>query len=453
MTITNMTSSTRPAIRPTSVDRDKPAIPVEIEVSPIDTLYQGEWTDLHVVIRPTPEIDEPLQLQSIGVVDTVDFEVDTDLFVRGTVLNPLEEYILTLPVRPKSLTPASLSKIYLQVDGYPLDVFRFPNLRPTVYPSLCRELALRLETVCPYDAATKVALHLEHVGTTEFRDLVIRIDPSRVVRAGIVPIHRTLLKRHDRERFELIVATDELALEIEAKVRGETIGLRHTLPVPTVDRQVESPRFRFLKPRPLSHDAITIEEHDRKGNLQGAPLTRDRGEFPMRSGRTYAITIVPQQGEVDEVTLREIPNKVHIRTVQPPDLTAGRPGWRFFVELPNRDNLFSEPERLHYDLKAGEEIERTGEIRIKLEPVVHRHFRLALALGIALTVQGIVALGRFILDFGVPIEEILVESHLTDASDPGPDALRTYRPLLALSILPIWLCLHLLDWIVYRFRS
>ncbi len=68
--------------------------------------------------------------------------------------------------------------------------------------------------------------------------------------------------------------------------------------------------------------------------------------------------------------------------------------------------LFSKPERLFYTVTRPEE-KLKGEVHLRLRPDRGRHLRMAGALGVAVSVQGVDALFTFLAKADYSLEEAL----------------------------------------------
>jgi hypothetical protein len=197
----------------------------------------------------------------------------------------------------------------------------------------------------------------------------------------------------------------------------------------------QRPRFRFLAPRRLASDQITVSQA--KGGVLVGPTG---GSFPVNAGQAYEIIIRPQSPHVRAMRLREIPGRIIVR--QPEGESDGR-AWKFQVEITVAPHeFFSRPERLDYTVESNDG-PLAGEVHLHVKPPRGKHFGMATAFGVALTAQGLFALARLLFHPDVSLDQVLNDFKVA----------RDYPVFLSLTIPVIWGSLRALDWLLWRLRD
>jgi hypothetical protein len=136
--------------------------------------------------------------------------------------------------------------------------------------------------------------------------------------------------------------------------------------------------------------------------------------------------------------LRDVPDVLHVRHSE---TTPDRRSWKFLVDV-SASPLFSKPDRLFYDVRRGEEA-LTGELYLCLRPPNGRLLRFAIALGVAVTLQGVGALFHFLGGADSSLEAAFGEFRITSH----------YQLLFVFAIPVVWAALRFADWLQYRLRT
>lgn len=222
-------------------------------------------------------------------------------------------------------------------------------------------------------------------------------------------------------------------MALSASVDNERPEARKTIKIlpPAPDRR----RFRFLEPRRLSIDTVSVFE---KGGDADAVVESGHGGYPLHGDCQYEIKIHPLREGIQRIKIRDIQGKVHVRNVEK-DSVSGT--WTHSIDVSMGD-LFRKPEVLYYDVEAdGQQL--SGEIAICLQPPRLRYWQAAIAFGLALTFQGIVALGRFLNRVEFDLSDLMTDFTFREDFN-----------LLFLTSIPVfWGMLRLGDWLYYRLRN
>jgi hypothetical protein len=135
--------------------------------------------------------------------------------------------------------------------------------------------------------------------------------------------------------------------------------------------------------------------------------------------------------------VRDIPGVINVS-----DRQEGKDGsWRFLIDVTFVD-LLRKPEVIYYDVKShGEHL--TGEVPICLKPPWLRHWQVAGALGVALTVHGIAAIARFLPSADFDVSSIISEFDLR----------QDYHVFFLFSIPASLLLIRAVDCVQYRWRQ
>jgi hypothetical protein len=411
---------------------------IEIEVPSLrGPFYAGDWVPLLLVIRRPDTAAAPARIRNFFTRD-LQVQLDLDLLNRETEIRPGEVYRLTVPVRVPVSRSLSLDCIGLEVqdehDQQSGEVF-LPAKILEFRPAIGKEITVRLEPICAYEAGTKVQLALRHDGTTTFESLTVTINPEEAVRTGKPTLQRPSFRPGDSEQVELVVDQPEIEVVMVGSVDGQRPEARQVLAVTSPPTPRER-RFRFLEPHRLSTDQVTVFE---KLGDDPRPVTPVHGTYALRGGCQYQVVIRPLQGAVSRIRLRDIQGRVQVRDTEE-DGKAG--AWRFLIEVAATAELFRRPEVLYYDVERdGERL--TGEIATCLQPPRWAHGRVAIALGLALTVQGLAAIGHFLQRIEFDVTEALADFR------PRED----FHLFFLCSIPAFWGILKVGDWLQYRLRD
>jgi hypothetical protein len=396
--------------------------------------YAGEWLPLKLLLTRPAAATAAALVKFVSCRDK-DVQVNSDLLQGDIEIRPGESYRLTVPICVPTPRVFDLGAILVQVatPGTVGQVVPLPARALPIHPAIGKEVQVRVQSLCAYSEGTKVQLTLTHGGRTRFEDFTARFGPDTAIAAGKHVLMRPAFGPGDEEQLEVVIAGDQLHVELSGKVEGRetTASLRQS--VPRVARRSER-RFRFLEPRRLSLDQRSVSEDG-----SGRSVEAVHAAYPLHGDQRYQIVIRPQMPDVTEVALHDIPGVVHVLNME---TDGGKRAWTFLVDVSTRGR-WSKPERLFYDVFTAHEERLTGEIHICLKPPRLSHATLAGTLGLALTVQGFGALARFLLKPEFTLADALEYFHF--ATD--------YQLLFILSIPLVLACLTLYDWLQYRLRS
>jgi hypothetical protein len=413
---------------------------LEIQTAELPPIaYAGEWIPVTWLLTRPEKSGTNVRIKNVNCPDR-EVQLDTDLLQSDIEIRPGETYRLTVPVKVGHPKILDLERFVIQVGdatGNPRndEPVSPPRKELRILPAIAREILISVEPLCAYDQGTKVLLTFDHRGPTLFSDLVITLEPEQAIQAGKRILRRISFGPGEKEQVEAVVNTEKLIIQMVARVQGTQTEAEVTKPIGRLLSRAERPRFRFLEPRRLSLDQKLVARVSGT-DLQSVPPVE--GAYPLQSGERYQIAITPQDPAVTEISLRDIVGVIHVRNrEQAPDKRS----WTFLVDVSGND-LFKRPERLFYDVKRGEET-LTGEMPVCLLPAWGRHFRLAGVLGVALTVQGIGALVRFLVTADYSLQEALTHFHFN--SD--------YQVFFSLSIPLVWGLLQLFDQLQYRWKN
>jgi hypothetical protein len=395
--------------------------------------YAGEWLPLKVLLRRPAFSETPAHVKFVSCREK-EVQLDADLLQGDIEIRPGETYRLTVPICVAAPALLDLGTIVFQV-ATPGALDQLVSLPPrplAIHPAIGKEVTARLHSLCTYAEGTKAQLTLAHEGRTRFDDFTVTLGPEGALAAGKRTLKLPVFGPGDREQIEIVIASDQLDVELSGKVEGRETSARLHLTVPRVARRQER-RFRFLEPRRLSLDQKSVSEEG-----SGRPVEPVHAAYPLHGDQHYQIVIRPQLPDVQKVELHDIPGVVHVLKEE---AQAGKRAWIFLVDV-SAKGRWSKAERLFYDVITPQE-RLTGEIHLCLKPPRWSHATLASTLGLALTVQGVGALARFLLKPEFSLEDALGHFHI--ASD--------YQVLFLLFV-PVALGgLVLYDWLQYRFRS
>lgn len=408
--------------------------PLNVTMVAPPSLFAGEWSPLLFEIERTPNGSTPVTIRDIYCTEKA-VQLDRDLFQRDLLLNPGESYRVSIPIRvpePRNLPQESLAVQYQEGDQRPNAVF-LPTGSLLVSPSLAREVKVDVEPLCTYEAGTKLLFRFDHQGGTFFKELSIHIEPEEVVHAGKT-IHRSIFRPGNSEQFEAVIRPGPIEIVLGAAAMGHRTKVRIPWEVPVVQAKTERPPFRFLEPRRLSMDQISIYRGKRK---RSDPVVAHEGAYPVHGLEHYQIVIRPQISGVRAIELREAPEKVAI-LYRNHDRDANE--WTFLVEV-LANNLFSNAQRLYYDVDSDTG-PLTGEIHLVVKPPRRRYLLFAATAGAALTIQGGVGLFRVVRDSSYSLDQLFATAAVT---------WDLHINVLSLISIPlIWVAMPVADAIKYR---
>jgi hypothetical protein len=395
--------------------------------------YAGEWLPLKVLLRRPPTSATAVRVKFVSCRER-EVQLNADLLQGDVEIRPGETYRLTVPICVPAPSLLDLGAIVFQV-ATPGALDQLVSLPPrplAIHPAIGKEVAVRLHSLCAYAEGTKAQLTLTHEGRTRFDDFTVTLGPEGALAAGKRTLRRPAFGPGDSEQIEVVVASDQIGVELSGKVEGRETIARLDHRVPRVAGRQER-RFRFLEPRRLSLDQKSVSE---EGGSR--PVEPVHAAYPLHGDQHYQVEIRPQLSDVQKVELHDIPGVVHVLKEE---TDAGKRVWTFLVDV-SAKGRWSKAERLFYDVITPHE-RLTGEIHLCLKPPRWSHATLAATLGLALTVQGFGALARFLLKPGFSLEDALSDFHL--ASD--------YQVLFLLVVPVVWGGLALYDWLQFRLRS
>jgi hypothetical protein len=400
---------------------------------PVADAYAGAWISLPLALtRPASEAS-PIRILNIGCDDR-DVQIDLDLLQQDVVVRPGETYRFALPILAPHARELELTTFFVEVADPP-EIVRFPAQLISIGTSLAKEVVLQVEPVCAYQAGTKVQLHWRHSGATRFDDFAVTLGPEGAIVAGKTALRRATFGPGDHEDIEVVICGPALDVALVAHSDSGRTEARQTIPIIQSQAIPQRPRFRFLAPRRLASDQISV--HQGKGSELVAAIG---GCFPVHAGQSYEVTIRPQTPHVGALRLRDIPGRIVVR--KPEGESDGR-AWTYQIEINVAPHeFFSRPERLDYTVESKDGA-LAGEVHLQVKPPRGKHIGVAAAFGLALTAQGLFAVGKLLVDPDLSIAQVLNDFK----------AARDYPIFLTLTIPAIWAGLRALDWLTWRLRD
>ena len=397
--------------------------------------YAHEWIPLTVSLHRPADSRSSAVVKNVSCLDR-DVQLDTDLLATDVPIGPGEVYQLRLRLKVARPTTVALERINIQAaDGDRDELVDLPRHSLAVLPSIAREIAVKVEPLCSYESGTKVDLTIKNVGAVQFSELTITLGPESRIQAGKRVIRWGRFNPNQEEHVEVVIAGADFELIMAAAVGGIATEARTVLAVGRVPGRGDRPRFRFLEPRRLSADQKAMYQICGEENRVVEPV---RAAFPLQGGEKYLLVITPPDAAVTDVQLEEIKGVVNVRTKE---RGADKRSWRFLLDVTATD-LFSKPERLFYTVTRADETLK-GEVHLRLQPPRGRYLRLAGALGVAVTLQGIGTLFKFLAKAEYSMEEAV--SHFHFGSD--------YQLLFPVCIPLLWWAFLAYDWLQYRLQD
>jgi hypothetical protein len=395
--------------------------------------YAGDWLSLPLELSNPADAPGPVCVRRIACENRA-IQIDSDLFQPDFELRPGETYRVALPILATHPCELDLSSFFVQIDG-PVESVHFPQRLVQVAPSLAKELELTVKPLCAYETGTKVQLTWHHTGATRFEEFAVALGPADAVLSGKATLRLKAFGPGDSDEAEVVVRGETLDVLMSARSAAGPVEVRRTLKVVPPPRPGQRPRFRFLAPRRLASDNVTV--HQVKGGLLVAAAG---GCFPVHAGLSYHVTIRPQSPGVSAISLRDIPGRVVVRK---PEGDCDGHSWKFQVEINVLlHEWFTRPERLDYSVQ-GKDGPLAGEIHVRVKPPRWKHLGIAAAFGAALTAQGAIALGRLLLHPEFSLEQLWSDFKVA----------RDYPVFFLLAVPAVWLGLFAVDRFLWRVRD
>ena len=363
--------------------------PITIELlNPAGVAFVGEPYPMELVIR-CPDDGRRTVLRSIRSRDP-QADLDADLFERDTPIGPGEIYRCTVTAHFRTAGRYSDSP-FVVLAGVDTEGRVIPVPTPAIraVPSLCGEIRTRAESICTYDAGTKVDVTLAHAGATRFDNFRLRVGPVGAVRAGVSDQCRPAFSKGDEIKFTTVVGAERLTLELDAFVSGERVGpVSVPLAIPKVRDAESAVPFRFLEPRKLTQADVRVFTLDE----ERASITPASGLFTVYGGgEKYRVEIKPAHPQAQGVKLRGVSGMVEVVEV-PSD--AGT--WVFQMVVVS-NAVFTTTATLHFDVLTPEGPQQ-GELALSIRPKSGRLWVVAATAGAAITVRGVAAVVPAILN-------------------------------------------------------
>jgi hypothetical protein len=401
--------------------------------------YAGEWVPVTLLLTRPEHSGAGVRIKNVSVPDR-EVQLNTDLLQSDIEVRPGETYRLTVPIKVGHPRTLDLEQFVIQVGDATGDPGKDQGVSPPrkeirFLPAIAREIMVSVVPLCAYEQGTKVLLTFEHQGATPYTDLAVTLGPEEAIQAGKGTLRRPSFAPGEKEQVEAVVNAERLEIHLAARAEGMQTEAALSQPVGRLLTRAERPRFRFLEPRRLSLDQKAVARVN-GSDLQ--PVQPVEGAYALQCGERYQIAIRPQDPAVTDVRLRDIAGVIHVRKQEQ---VKDQRSWAFLVDVAWND-LFRRPERLFYDAKRGEET-LTGEMPLCLLPGWGRHLRLAGVLGVAVTLQGVGALVRFLVSADYSLPEAV--AHFNLSSD--------YQVLFPFSIPLVWAFLRLSDRLQYRWKN
>ncbi len=364
---------------------------LDVELLPLTrALLAGQAEPLTFLLRCPESSPEGVRLKSIDCRDP-HLTVDTDLLPRDAMILPGESCRATLRVRAAVPLTVSLQEFFVEyVDkDNQSDYFNCPAGTLTFRHSLVDKVADFIDPLCTYKEGTKVQITLKYTGADVLKDLRIHLEPE----ASIVTaktIRHGIFRPNEEIQMEAVLRPGPVEIVVSAAAFGGRTETRLSRTIESVPGREKCPSFRFLEPRRLARDRITIR---RGQEPESPPVGLHSGAYPVYGQEKYQLIIQPGTLGVTDISLRGIPERIVVLSKKhepSPSL------WTFLLEV-TASQLFSQPQRVYYDVKSKSG-PFTGEVHLILKPPRLRYFRFAATLGAALTIQGAVGLFRILGD-------------------------------------------------------
>lgn len=188
-----------------------------------------------------------------------------------------------------------------------------------------------------------------------------------------------------------------------------------------------------MEPRRLSDDDVEIRDIGE----EESSVPRDKTVFLIQSGGRYKLRVRPKYGVVSSIKMRTIPNLVHVTHSEP-----NSDGWWQFCFEVSHSSILRQPETILYDVESGDQ-RLAGEVPVCIVPPSLKYWKVAATFGVALTLQGAVALGVFLRESDFNPFSMLSEFRFG----------QNYNVLFLLSIPFAYVMLKVTDWLQYKWQS
>src|ERR1017187_4061330 len=208
---------------------------VELEVEIAATAYAGEWIPLTVRLKRPDCWSTGIEICNISSRDKT-IQINDDFLDRAIELRVGETCRLMIPIRVPTRRVLSLDTIYLEIaskenGATSNELFPLPRKMLNVQPSLTKEIKVQLQSICEYAEGTKVALKIEHQGTTVFRNFTLNLSPERAISSGKPVIRLDRFEHGNEESIDLVLKEKELDVNIGVDVESERSSATFTLQV------------------------------------------------------------------------------------------------------------------------------------------------------------------------------------------------------------------------------
>jgi hypothetical protein len=356
-----------------------------------DRVPAGEFVPLRLVVRRPADQSGPVIIPHIRSRDEQRVAMNTDLFQDDVELKPGESCALTVGVRFNTAGPANLNDFFLQVNPVlarsesERQLVPLPSRPVLVFPSLARQVDVKLVRICGYDQGVKLELTVKHIGHTSWEDFEISVGPADTIRAGLTCHQRPTFQRSrdGKITFDIVTSGQAVDVTLAGTADGERIEDRRSLPVPTADAgPIEWRPFNFLEPRSLTTDRITVHRAD-----GGPELSTEKGVVDVRGGKQqYSVTIYPSHPQAEDVDLAGAPGQAEVA-----ERKSHGGAWSFLLTIVD-DPWWTHLVRLYYDVQTPGKGVLRGELYLLIHPSNAKLWAIAGTAGAAMTIQGVTAL-------------------------------------------------------------
>lgn len=393
---------------------------------------QDEWYPIRITLASAPSHPHPIRVEDVRVRDN-NLILDAKAVQRGAEIAPGEQYVLTVRVKPTLIQAFELSAVGVLTSDAPAEPKWLHGGAIDVRPSLDAQVYLEVEPLVAYDdVGTRVQVTLHHDGRTVFDDFELEVlDPEATLAAGKERFFRLHLAPGAEESFELVVRRPILRVAMRARTGGTPVQSQpHTYEIAPAERERRQ-GYSFLDETRLRVDRVQIVP---KGTRMEVP--RRGGRPVIRAAEEYTVRIRPRDGDAAQVTLYDVPNVLHVR---PGGGRRESGEWEFKIELARSDRLDSYDEDMAYRVELDDGSAHHSDISLMIRPRRGRHARLAFAVGLAFTAQGLWTLGRYVFGQLPPLDEVGAAGWLGNVLDLAG----------LLSIPTLWVLFRITDELYY----